>query len=124
VLQVQLEDNYFTRQSRHFNVSAERFLLIDSGPADDRFIVFGREQNMSWAREMKKIYVDGTFKITPKPFTQVYVILAERQFGEYRFVYPILYALLPKKTRSMYERLFTAIQQQYPDFEVCSTCNF
>ncbi|KAK5642958.1 hypothetical protein RI129_009125 [Pyrocoelia pectoralis] len=55
----------------------ERFLLIDSKdlePEEDhskRILVFGREGNMSWAAQMKKIYVDGTFRQAPPLFSQI-----------------------------------------------------
>ena len=91
----------------------ENFLLIDSGAGDpDRILVFGRQSHVNWSFQMKKIYVDGTFRSAPSLFSQVYVIMAAR--GE--FVLPILYALLPDKQEETYKRLFKSIRELWPDF--------
>lgn len=91
----------------------ECFLLYDSKQDDTkRFLIFGRESHQNWSQTMKNIYMDGSFRITPKPFTQVYVIMAERN----KFVFPVLYALLPDKTEETYVRLFNAVIKIWPQF--------
>lgn len=91
----------------------ERFLLIDSGQDDpNRFLVFGKASNIQWAHQMSKVYMDGTFKTTPAPFSQIYVILSERC----GFVFPILYALLPNKKQSTYTSLFNKVKELWPTF--------
>jgi len=86
----------------------ERFLLIDTSPALNRILVFGREHDRTCAGEMKTVYGDGTFKTAPPLFTQIYVILAKRQ----GFVFPVLYALLPNKEQQTYVRLFNEIRRE------------
>ena len=75
----------------------ERFLLIDTGRelAPDRIIVFGREANMDFAVAATTLYMDGTFKLAPLLFKQVYVVLAEGN----GHVFPLLYCLLVNKQR-------------------------
>uniref|UniRef100_A0A915E455 H15 domain-containing protein n=1 Tax=Ditylenchus dipsaci TaxID=166011 RepID=A0A915E455_9BILA len=91
----------------------ELFLLGDELDENgNRLLVFGRTSNRNWSRNMKVVFVDGTFKITPAPFHQVYVILAER--GGY--VFPVLYALLPNKSQATYEKLFRITRRIWPDF--------
>jgi len=52
--------------------------------------------------------MDGTFKSCPKPFCQLYTILAY-----VNTVYiPLVFALLPDKTQSTYETLFHHILTQ------------
>ena len=64
----------------------EKFLLADSGLGDhDRILIFGRESIELWLDHFRKIYVDGTFSLTPHMFSQVFVILAER--GEFVLLY-------------------------------------
>ena len=99
----------------------ERFLLIDTGPesAPDRILVFGRAANMDFATDTTTLYMDGTFKLAPLLFKQVYVVLAERN----GHVFPLLYCLLVNKQRRTYEQLFNLLHTTWPELNV-STCNF
>ena len=66
----------------------ECFLLIDTCPesAPDRMLVFEREANMNFAADETTLYMEGTFKLAPLLFQQVYVVLAQRN----RYVFPLL----------------------------------
>jgi hypothetical protein len=107
-------------------LNGERFLLIDTGVDDPkRILVFGRESHQEWSNQAKKLYMDGTFKvsynynfciisffkISPPFFSQVFEILARRG----SFVFPIFYALLPDKSGATYERLFELIKRERPE---------
>ena len=79
--------------------TVERFLLGDSGPDDpNRIHMFGREGAAQWIGHVSKLYVDGTFSLTPDLFSQVFVILAERP----GIVIPMCYVLLPNKLEFTY----------------------
>jgi len=54
--------------------------------------------------------VDGTFKIAPSLFAQVFVILATRNGG----VHTCIYALLPNKNQTTYSRLLVEIKNLAP----------
>ncbi|KAK4876031.1 hypothetical protein RN001_012453 [Aquatica leii] len=71
----------------------ENFLLADSGPGQNRIIIFGRRRALDILQESGQWYADGTFTLAPPLFSQIYVILAEKFGG----VHPVLYALLPNK---------------------------
>jgi len=60
--------------------------------------------------------MDGTFKVAPTLFFQVYVNLAEFLGG----VHPAVYALLPNKKEQTYVKLFSIIGpfQWPPTFEI------
>uniref|UniRef100_A0A915EEL0 FLYWCH-type domain-containing protein n=1 Tax=Ditylenchus dipsaci TaxID=166011 RepID=A0A915EEL0_9BILA len=75
----------------------------------EHVLLFERERNINWSAEMPVVYMDGTFSITPEPFAQVYVILAERSArvdNGGKWVFPVLYALLENKSRITYLKLF------------------
>jgi len=93
----------------------EPFLLADSGPGTERILIFGRRRYLDILRNSKTWLGDGTFKISPPLFTQVYVILAEYLNG----VHPIIYALLPDKFTKTYEKLFQMLINLCP--ELCPT---
>ncbi|KAH7695655.1 hypothetical protein AAVH_37283 [Aphelenchoides avenae] len=88
----------------------ELFVLADSGPGNERIIIFGRASSAEWAHLMQVIYADGTFSISPGLFYQVFVLLAKR--GNY--VLPVAYGLLPNKSRESYERFFNLLKGAWP----------
>ena len=96
----------------YFNASGERenFLIADSGPENDRILIFGRQRWTSFLVDSEVWYCDGTFKLAPLIFSQVYVIMVKRHGS----VHPILYSLLPNKTRNTYTRMFRMIQNAIP----------
>ena len=58
----------------------ESFVIADSADDDadddeevdeDRIIIFGRESTRNWVQFVEKLYVDGTFDMTPLGFAQV-----------------------------------------------------
>ena len=71
------------------NGERENFLIDNSGQSDDRILIFGRE---SWTKHLLDSsvwYADGTFRLAPPLFTQVYVILAKihKEFIQYYMHY-------------------------------------
>lgn len=59
---------------------------------------------------MRKIYVDGTFSLSPDLYYQILVILAERE----GYVFPVCYALLPSKTSKIYDRMIQLLRNAWP----------
>lgn len=93
--------------------SVENFVLADSGVGDrDRILIFGRSATATWIGNVNKLYVDGTFSLSPIIFSQVFILSAERG----GFVFPILFALLPDKTEDTYRRMFTYISAAWSNF--------
>ncbi|KAL4097696.1 hypothetical protein QTP88_022427 [Uroleucon formosanum] len=99
----------------------EQFLLADSGQESDRVLIFGRLSGLKILKNSRTWYCDGTFRIAPLLFSQVYVILAEALGG----VHPIMYALLPSKKASVYEKLLIMLKTLEPDLNPDSiSCDF
>lgn len=69
---------------------------------------------MEALEDVTHIYVDGTFKLAPLIFKQIYVVLAEKN----GYVFPLLYCLLVNKQRHTYERLFDLIHTTWPALDV------
>lgn len=94
----------------------EDFLLEDSGFGDNqRILIFGREYHKSWSEQMREVFMDGTFLLTPPLFSQIFVLLARRGDG-HGFVFPILFCLLPNKLQATYCKLFQMIKNMWPEF--------
>lgn len=65
--------------------------------------------------------MDGTFKIAPNLFKQIYVVLTKKFGG----VHPIFYALLPNKCRETYDKLFGMIKVLLSNLDPKSiTCDY
>ncbi|KAL4120030.1 hypothetical protein QTP88_012776 [Uroleucon formosanum] len=85
----------------------EPFLLDGSGPGVDCISIFGRNRSLDILYNSKVWYRDGTFKIAPGIFSQVFVILAKALGG----VHPLIYTLLPNKQEKTYTPLFKMLNQ-------------
>jgi hypothetical protein len=95
----------------------EPYLLGDNGVGNvDRVLMFGRETHGLWIQHASSLYVDGTFRIAPPLFAQVFVIMAER--GGY--VHPVIYFLLPNKKKETYTCAFEMLRAKWPDLNPLS----
>ena len=87
------------------------FLLHDSGPGDDRMLIFGCNELLDGLARAPIWLADGTFKVVPSIFFQLYTIHFQLVEG----INPAaLYCLLMNKTRATYDRLLTEVQRLVP----------
>uniref|UniRef100_A0A2S2N7Q2 MULE transposase domain-containing protein n=1 Tax=Schizaphis graminum TaxID=13262 RepID=A0A2S2N7Q2_SCHGA len=84
----------------------ENLLLHDNGTdAEERILVFGTDNELQLLVDADTWFLDGNFKLAPKPFLQLYVIRIEKNS-----VYvSTLFILMQNKTRSSYESMFSTI---------------
>ena len=83
--------------------NGDQFLLFDSGVGDaERILLFSSQQGLQFLSNSQHWYADGTFKVCPEVFFQVYTVHAQ-QGGR---IFPCSFALLPNKTEGTYTRLF------------------
>ena len=71
----------------------ELFLLYDSGAEENRILIFGTEESKRVLALSENWQADGTFKVTPPIFAQVYSIHASR-IGD---LVPAFYCLLTNR---------------------------
>ena len=90
-------------QEYQTTVNREQFLVYDSGVGDiERILIFASPQAIQVLTESEYWYADGTFKVCPAVFYQLYTVQA--QYGEK--IFPCMFALLPNKTQGTYTRFF------------------
>lgn len=77
-----------------------------------RVIVFGTDTMLDQLCSSNTIMIDGTFKVVPKLYYQLFTLHAVRG----NFVIPCLYCLLPNKTQETYQHLFETIKLIRPNF--------
>lgn len=89
------------------NTSAgSRFLLFDSGVGDlNRIFIFASDIGIQLLSESEHWYADGTFKVCPEVFFQLYTLHAQRGGS----IFPCVFALLPNKTEATYRRFYEQI---------------
>ena len=87
------------------------FLLHDSSAdsGDDRFLIFGAQENVEVLADCQTWKADGIFKICPELFEQVYTVNGSAS----RWTFPYLYGLLPGKSAQVYLRFWRKV------FELC-----
>ena len=82
------------------------FMFYDNGANNpNRILIFGSNEAMMRLAAAQTMYVDGTFKIAPTAFAQVYVVRVP--IGDNYIT--ACYCLLPNKRRATYEEMFRAI---------------
>ena len=86
--------------------TVERFLLFDTGVGDvNRMLVFATDDGIDMLANSSKWFGDGTFKLCPQIFPQIYTTHALVNHE----VLPCVFALLPSKAEIVYEQLFTTV---------------
>jgi hypothetical protein len=91
----------------------EQFVLFDSKDKD-RILMFATRCNLDFLIKTQEWFMDGTFKIVPKLFCQLFTIHGNIN-GAY---YPLIYSLLPDKRESTYVKIFEHIRMIMEKIEV------
>jgi len=86
--------------------AGDNFIFWDSGSQDNhRIIMFGTNQNLQVLKEFRNWCIDGTFKVAPTLFYQLFTIHAlidEKAL-------PMVYCFLSNKQTDSYKRVFEKI---------------
>ena len=95
-----------------FTLKEENFLIYDSGSGDtNRMLIFCAPKMLSLLGESQSWYADGTFKVVPEQFFQLYTIHAEKD----SMIIPCVFALLTNKSELTYKKLFTKLLDIRPE---------
>ena len=88
------------------------YVLFDSGREDnDRIIIFGKNDLLRCLERKACWIADGTFKVVPELFFQLYSIHVQVESTSW----PCVLALLPGKSQEIYTRLFGALKDLIPE---------
>ena len=83
------------------SLTKEQFLV----QSEDNIHVFATEKNLYLLAQSEELYIDGTFKIAPRLFHQVLTVHCFKHGKQF----PLVYCLLPGKSRSVYDKCFSII---------------
>uniref|UniRef100_A0A8D8WDT8 MULE transposase domain-containing protein n=1 Tax=Cacopsylla melanoneura TaxID=428564 RepID=A0A8D8WDT8_9HEMI len=82
------------------------FLLVND--EETKIIMFSTVSNLQLLCDSQRVFMDGTFKSCPKFYFQVFTLL-----GLKNNVYiPLVFLLLPGKTKSIYKQAFQHVKSQ------------
>jgi len=101
-------------QNLTFNIPPryQQLLLSDTGTGNERVLIFG-ERDLLLAMSRAEIWLaDGTFKVCPQLFFQLYSIHFQIVEG---FNPAGVYCLLPSKSRTVYDQMIRALKELVPD---------
>ncbi len=84
----------------------EKFHLYDSGQSIDGILLFSTKYNFDILSQAQHWFSDGTFKVVPKLFGQLYTIHGVK----YNNVILSVFILMPDKSQNSYERAFEALK--------------
>ncbi len=92
-----------THQSKHSSGTPERWLLYQN--KDSGTLIFASDQDLNVLSQSPIWFADGTFKMCPKEFAQLYCLHVE-YLGE---PMPIMYCFLTGKTEPIYREVFQTL---------------
>ena len=91
------------------------FLLYDSGSDDEnRFLMFATEGNLRQLGRSKTWYADGTFKVCPSLFYQLFTMHA--MIGG--MVVPLVYVLLQNKSEVAYTQVLNVVKERCLELQI------
>ena len=86
--------------------TVEKFLRFDSGVRDtNRMFIFATNDGIDMIANSSQWFGDGTCKLCPQMFPQIYTIHALVNHE----ALPCVFSLLPSKTEIVYEQFFTTV---------------
>lgn len=89
----------------------QKDFLVTADSNEKKILVFATKLSRKLLKSSKSFFADGTFKITPKPFYQVFTIHADLYSDDdCTNIVPVVYTLLPDKSQDTYTRLFNILK--------------
>lgn len=79
--------------------------------SEDNVHVLATDDNIKLLAEAEELYMDGTFKSSPRLFHQVYTIHVFKHGKQFL----VVYCLLPGKSRDVYAKVFTILSDAMDD---------
>lgn len=107
------EADNIVRDSRYAQINGELFYrgvadAHDNGSA----LLFASEQQLELLKSAGQVYFDATFKVVPALYYQLFTIFAPHADA----TFPVLYALMTRKTQALYRAVFEMLKALVPDF--------
>lgn len=101
----------------------ENFLIYDSkfkgeDQVSGRVLVFGTRRNLELLSQSDTWFLDGTFKVSPTIFTQLFTVLGTHTRNQITVALPMVYALLSSKEENQYSSVLNAIVEAAEKYRI------
>ena len=90
----------------------ENFVLFNN--KDDGIVVFGRPSHLDFLADADCVLMDGTFKFCPKYFSQLYILVAEKNDRLFRTLKQLTPNFHPKIMIDFEEAVINSIRTNFP----------
>lgn len=98
--------------------TCKEHIIFDDTLEGNRIIVLSSKITLNKIEHVRHFFADGTFKCCPKPFYQLYIIYGDLGSTENSTnIIPFFYALLSNKEEVTYQRMFSGILRNVPDWK-------
>lgn len=95
------------------NELVKDFFLYDYG-SESKILFFATPVAKQYLTKFKIFYGDGTFRVVPSLFYQLYTLHVDLSRGDEAVNFaPLLYILLPDKRQATYEKVFSILRDQF-----------
>jgi len=91
------------------------FFIADISVGQQRHLIFVTQHQLHVLARAKTWYVDDTFRLLRKPFTQIFTINIFLRAGDNTKQVSLMYVLMSGKPRADYCAVFAALLDQLPD---------
>ena len=85
--------------------------------SEDNIHVLATDTNVTFLAEADELYMDGTFKVSPRLFYQVFMVHAFKHGKQF----PFAYCLLPNKTKETYVKCLSILSKGMDDLHLRAT---
>lgn len=85
---------------------------VNTGDGDTA-LIFASDGQLQLLRSCRLVYVDATFRVVPSLFYQLFTVFV--QHTDHSF--PVMYALMTRKTTALYQSVFEKLHELLPDFQ-------
>jgi len=103
-------------------ITGSRFALLGDAPFyrgsvttgdGDTALIFASDGQLQLLRSCRLVYVDATFRVVPSLFYQLFTVFV--QYSDHSF--PVMYALMTRKTTALYRGVFNKLHELLPEFQ-------
>ena len=112
---ISLEDNIPELKNLPFFFAEEKIINFEEHNKLESFIILSTPFHIKLMNEATQIFIDGTFKSTPKKYYQLLNIIISDKKESF---FPVMYILMTSKSTFLYSNLFLKIEQLLNYFKI------